>query len=233
MKKNNKNNPVVSEKFYPNSDTCKEKILDENKNKSGIYMWKNNLNKKRYIGSSKNLNRRFLEYFNVNYLLKNKSMYICCALLKHGYFNFSLTIIEYCEVSELLVREKYFWKFFKPEYNIAQDPTAPMSGRKHSDDTKIIMSEANKGKNHPNYGKTLPEETKKKISDTMVGNTNASNQPNSQSIEVTDITNNTTISYDSIHEAARALNCNESSIRYHLKSNSKKFYKGKYTFKKL
>jgi hypothetical protein len=30
--------PPVPEKFYPNSDTCKEKILSENKNKSGIYM---------------------------------------------------------------------------------------------------------------------------------------------------------------------------------------------------
>jgi hypothetical protein len=28
----------VPAKFYPNSDTCKEKILDENQNKSGIYM---------------------------------------------------------------------------------------------------------------------------------------------------------------------------------------------------
>jgi hypothetical protein len=25
-------------KFYPNSDTCKAKILSDNKNKSGIYM---------------------------------------------------------------------------------------------------------------------------------------------------------------------------------------------------
>jgi hypothetical protein len=38
MNKNNKNNPSVLEKFYPNSDTSKAKILSENKNKSGIYM---------------------------------------------------------------------------------------------------------------------------------------------------------------------------------------------------
>jgi len=41
-----------SEKLYPNSDTCKEKILSENQNKSGIYMWKNRINGKQYIGSS-------------------------------------------------------------------------------------------------------------------------------------------------------------------------------------
>ena len=72
-------------------------------------MWKNKINGKRYIGSSANLNRRFSEYFNINYLFKNKSMSICCALLKHGYSNFSLTILEYCEISELLTKEKYFF----------------------------------------------------------------------------------------------------------------------------
>ena len=108
-----------------------------------------------------NLNRRFSEYFNVNYLFKNKSMSICCALLKHGYENFSLTIIEYCEISELLTKEKYFLaerKLLTPEYNIAQDPTAPMSGRTHSEESKTIMSEAKKPvgwENNLNYGQTL------------------------------------------------------------------------------
>jgi len=86
----------------------------------------------------------------------------------------------------------------------------PRFGKNHTKESKTIMSEANKGKPRPE-GAGKP----------------------SQVIEVTDIKNNTTISYDSIHEAARALNCNESSIRYNLKSNSKKPYKGQYTFKKL
>jgi len=34
-------------------------------------MFKNSINGKRYIGSSENLNRRFGEYFNENYLLKS------------------------------------------------------------------------------------------------------------------------------------------------------------------
>jgi len=35
--KNNQNNPSVTAKYYPNSDIYKNKILSENKNKSGIY----------------------------------------------------------------------------------------------------------------------------------------------------------------------------------------------------
>jgi len=103
-------------------------------------MFKNLKNGKCYIGSSENLRARFLKYFNTNYLLSNTSMYICRALFKDGYSNFSLTIIEYCEPSKCLIREKHYWYILKPEYNIAKDPTAPMRSRKHSDETKIIMS---------------------------------------------------------------------------------------------
>jgi len=82
--------------------------MKDNKNKSGIYKWKNLVNDKQYIGSSNNLRIRFQSYFNINYLLRNKRMYICRALLKHEYQNFSLEILEYCEVSELLIREKHY-----------------------------------------------------------------------------------------------------------------------------
>jgi excinuclease UvrABC nuclease subunit len=58
----------LSEKVYPNSDTCKVKILLENQNRAGIYMWENLTNGKRYIGSSENLTKRFIDYFNINHL---------------------------------------------------------------------------------------------------------------------------------------------------------------------
>jgi group I intron endonuclease len=63
-------------------------------------------------------------------------MYICNSLLKHGYQNFSLTILEYCQPYKCLQREDYYFKLLKPEYNIAKDPTAPMSGRNHSEESK-------------------------------------------------------------------------------------------------
>ena len=46
--------PPVPVKIYPNTDICKNQILLENKDKSGIYMWTNLLNKKQYVGSSEN-----------------------------------------------------------------------------------------------------------------------------------------------------------------------------------
>jgi len=151
---------IIPIKSYSNAEADKVHILSDNQNKSGIYMWKNLINKKKYVGSSENLRVRFMRYFNKNYLLRNTSMYICRSLLKHGYENFSLTILEYCEPEKCIEREKYYIDLSESEYNIVKDPTLPpMSGRTHSDITKTIISDAHKGK-------TLSDETKTKISDT-------------------------------------------------------------------
>jgi group I intron endonuclease len=114
----------------------KVNILQENTQKSGIYMFKNLINGKRYIGSSVNLIRRFLRYLNTNYLIRENCMQICRALLKYGYSNFSLTIFEYCEPEKCLEREDYYFKLLKPEYNTSINPSAPMTGRKHSEESK-------------------------------------------------------------------------------------------------
>jgi hypothetical protein len=85
-------------KFYPSLDLDKRYILSENKAKSGVYCFINKKNGNKYVGSSVNLRIRFFEYFNTNYLERNKNMPICLALLKYGYSNFSLEIVEYCEI---------------------------------------------------------------------------------------------------------------------------------------
>ena len=83
-------------------------ILKENRSRSGIYILINLLNDKVYIGSAQNISKRFNQYFNPNYLERNTSMPICQALLKHGYENFSFSILEYCEVKVLMDREGYY-----------------------------------------------------------------------------------------------------------------------------
>lgn len=157
-------------------------------------------------------------------------------------------------------------KKIKPEYNISEEPGAPMYGRKHSYETRTIMSEANIGTKNPMYGKkhsdeikqiisaihkgkTLSEEVKTKISEAAKKIYNAGhfktgeNHPNygkkvegagrpSQQIEVTDITNSTTTSYDSISEAGRALNISQTVITNYFFRNQQKPYKGQYIFKK-
>ena len=98
--------------IYSNADVQKKQILEENKRKSGVYRWKNVINGKTYVGSSVHLKIRLSQYFNVNHLERNKSMRICRALLKYGYSNFSLEILEYCDPPLCLEkRETLYWPF--------------------------------------------------------------------------------------------------------------------------
>ena len=197
------------------------------------------------------MSERLTDYYSITYMenaLKRSNSYIYSALLKNGHSNFSLEILEYCEPSKCLEREKYYIYLLGAEYNIVKDPTLPpMSGRTHYDATKIIMSDAKKGENHPNYGKTLSDETNKIISDANKGENNPNygktlpdetktkisdakkGQPKpegsgkpSQQIEVIDIKNNTTTSYDSISEVEIALNINRSVIVKYFSRNQKK-----------
>ena len=99
-------------------------------------MWKNLVNGKSYIGSSVDLSRRFRYYYNANYLKLSsaKTMLINKALLKYGYDNFSLEILEYCDKSVLLEREQYFLDKLQPKYNLL-NLAGSLKGYKHSEET--------------------------------------------------------------------------------------------------
>ncbi len=102
-------NLSIPELHYASADIDKLNIYKEVNGKSGVYMWTNLSNSKRYIGSSVNLKRIILEYYNVNRFLKMPSVVINNALLKYGYLNFSFSIIEFCEIKDLKNKEKYYF----------------------------------------------------------------------------------------------------------------------------
>jgi hypothetical protein len=138
------NHAIVPVKSYKNADTLKFNILKENQKKSGIYRWVNNVNGKSYIGSALDITRRLRNYYSIYYLEKS-NMAISKGLLKYGYFNFSLHILEYCDESILLKREQYYLDLLKPEYYILKVAGNSL-GFQHSDDTKLKISEAHLGK---------------------------------------------------------------------------------------
>jgi hypothetical protein len=139
--KNNKNiTPVVS---YSNADKDKFIIYEENKNKSGIYRWNNLVTGSSYVGSSINLTNRLSNYYSLAYLkkrVKKGSSIINNSLLKYGYNNFSLDIIEYCEPSVLIKREQYYLDTLKPKYNILKKAGSSL-GFKHSLETLLKFKE--------------------------------------------------------------------------------------------
>ena len=71
-------------------------------------------------------------------------MTISRALIKYGYSNFILEILEYCDVSALLEREQYYLDLLKPAYNIAKIAGSTL-GVPKSALTKAKISEALQG----------------------------------------------------------------------------------------
>ena len=141
MKENNKIGiiPVIS---YSNAGLDKYKIYKDNR-KSGIYCWNNLINGSCYVGSSTKLNRRISSYFSPPFLRKeliNNNSVISSALLKYGYSNFSLDILEYCEPNALLSREQYYMDKIKPSYNILKVAGSSL-GHKHSAETLLKLKD--------------------------------------------------------------------------------------------
>jgi len=117
---------------------CHIQIIKENRRKSGIYCWTNLINGKIYVGSSVNLGERFYRYYKIDFLmevLKRSRSKIYSSILKNGYSNFQLDILEYCNKEDLLKREQYFIDLLKPGYNILSSASSSL-GLKHTAETK-------------------------------------------------------------------------------------------------
>lgn len=114
---------------------------------------------------------------------------------------------------------------FKPDYNI--NPTAgSLLGFRHYEETKARMREEKLGRKHS-------EETLDKMSVSKKGNSNSKNKPTAIKIEVTDLETNISTEYNSIREAARALNCAHGSLRLNINSKRQLPYKGRYALKRV
>lgn len=89
------------------------------------------------------LSRRFYSYYSL-LELKRRDNYISRALIHHGYSAFSLSILEYIDISNLsleearkliLSREQYYIDILKPNYNIFLI-AGSLLGFNHSEVTK-------------------------------------------------------------------------------------------------
>lgn len=171
MNNNNNNNikielvsPVIK---YKNSDELKPQVLKDNKGKSGIYRWVNNLNGNTYVGSAVNLEIRLRSYYNIKELKRN-SRPIKDALLKYGHSNFTLEILEYSPIISLTEREQFYMDLLIPEYNILKNAYS-LLGFKHSQETilklkeKVISPEHKRIISSIHTGKVVNEDIRNKL----------------------------------------------------------------------
>lgn len=183
--------------IYEDVSSMQKAILKDNAGKSGIYMLTNKLTGDIYVGQSIDLRKRFLNYFNLSYLSRRNELIICRAIIKYGYSNFSLTILEYCDKCDLDIREQHYFDVLNPKYNIQKiaggsskglilseetknkiskalkgvyvGEKAYWYGRTMSDTTREIMSSNRKGELNPLYGKSHSEETKELMREKALG----------------------------------------------------------------
>lgn len=86
--------------------------------RSGVYRLQNLKNGKFYIGSSRNLYRRFYSHMQ---MLKDKRhdnlrIKIDCNL--HGWESFVFGVVEYCDENIMKEREQYYYDLWSPSYNV-------------------------------------------------------------------------------------------------------------------
>nr|QDG01230.1 GIY-YIG endonuclease [Scytalidium sp.] len=200
--------PVVT---YLSADLNKAEIIKENRNKAGVYRWVNLINTKTYIGSSTNLSERFLDYYQVRVLMKNQTP-IHSALLKYGYSNFKLEILEYCKSEEAVSREQYYFDTLKPEYNILKIAGSSL-GFRHSEETiarmkslHLLDDEIRKNRVLARLGKTVSDESRAKISAAQTALIGIA-------VVVKNINTDEEIEYSNLTEAAKAIGVSRTAVK--------------------
>ena len=128
---------------------------------SGIYLIRNIVNGKLYVGQSFNIEHRLKGHFRELRKGCHSNKHLQRAFRKYGEDAFEIFIAKECRVEELTKWEQHFIDMFPERYN--QRPTADsMLGYKFTSKAKIKMSVAKKGK-------SLSEEHKRNLSIARVG----------------------------------------------------------------
>ncbi len=202
-------------KTYRNPDTQKLQIIQENKGKSGAYRWVKLENGKSYIGSSTNLGKRMSGYFSILNLkaeVKRSRSIIYRSLIKYGYSNFSLEILEYCEPSIVVLREQHFLDLLKPAYNILKFAGSSL-GFKHSLETKAKISRILTGRAFTTEHIVKIWTLERKVKHLEWLQTLNARKTQLQVVVVLDTLTNETTVYNSISEARRSIGCTETAIQ--------------------
>lgn len=192
-----------------------------------IYLWTNNINGKKYIGS---------HIGNINDGYIGSGVAFNRAIIKYGIDNFKREIIEYVDKKEdVLIREQYYIDLYdaansKQFYNIKPKAgggfefinSIPEIRKNNIDRLKTIWKHLPHPKGHS--GKVHSEEVKRKISESSKKSAKHRKYNRSKPILQFDLYGNYIAKYDSIADAARAVNGNGSNIKYTAEGKFKKAY---------
>lgn len=190
--------------FYP----LDSKFIKKCPTSAGVYMIRNILNGKSYIGSSDSLKRRLTNHLSHLKCNRHANHHLQSAYNKYGQKSFVFCILEQCEPileTVLMLEQKYL--DLKPEYNNAQIAGSNL-GYTHSQETRNKMSQSRTGKPKP-----LVYEKNYKSPDYSIKNINYRNPKNFKPVVQYDLNGNFIAEYDSIMGAARSIHRDRSGIK--------------------
>lgn len=156
---------------------------------SGIYVILNTKNGNIYIGQTQDFRKRCKEHAKRLNKGRHENSHLQHAWNKYGESSFKFQLLEYCDVDKLNKREQHFLDIYMKKgicYNIAKDATAPARGAIRSIESRLKMSasqkkrppmteetrlkfSARRGENHPMFGKSHSEESRRKMSESKKG----------------------------------------------------------------
>jgi group I intron endonuclease len=151
---------------------------------SGVYVIVNVLSGRRYVGSSEDVLGRWYGHLRALRRGKHSNRYLQNSWKSHTPFDFSLGLLEAVEdEGRLLSREQHWLDHYKQTgavYNVALSTSSPMKGRKHAEETLVVLREnairlnqdpvfraqralRSAGENNPMFGRTHTSEARASI----------------------------------------------------------------------
>lgn len=144
---------------------------------AGVYVITCTANGKNYVGSSVDINERWVVHTTLLNKNKHHNRHLQFAWNKHGSDAFTIAVLEECNPAKLLEREQHYLDTMQPfgetGFNLSRKAGAPMAGLKHTPEarekikaallgrhvspkTRAKLSESQKGKSRPpSFGTTV------------------------------------------------------------------------------
>lgn len=170
-----------------------------------LYTIKCKTNNKLYVGITNDVAKRWNKH--VYDTKHNSPCVIHRAMKKYGIDNFSIIVLQqFISKEDLCANEILFIKILNSHvsvggYNETFGGEAPMMGRKHSAESRKLMSKKLKGRISPNKGKKASSQTKKLLS-----------KSHSKMVEQLDLDGKIIATHDSIIAAGRSVGIAGSNI---------------------
>lgn len=219
------------------------KISEEDQKKSGIYVIKNSIDTRIYIGSTIDFNVRLYNHENLLKRGKHNSIHLQRFYNKYGKGFLWIEVLEICDADKLIKREQYYlntlFPFGNKGFNGAKIANSCL-GVKHTEESKKNMSigQKNRGKfpeehrkklssssswtKNPIYGKKRTQEEKLKIAASL-----------SRPLVQFGSTGEFIRIWDSAYEASIELGVSKERIRKVAKSDNSNLYAGSYKWRFL